>query len=47
MKWYDYAVCFFIADMISALLMAGNILVIFPLLLYFQYETFRIGKYTK
>jgi hypothetical protein len=44
MKWYDYVVCFFLADMISALLMAGNILVVFPVLVYFQYENYRTNR---
>lgn len=41
MRWYDYAVCLFIADIASAMIVAGSPLVIIPALWYIMYEDFR------
>lgn len=37
MKWYDYVVCVFIADIITGMLFAGSILVFVPILFFDMY----------
>lgn len=44
MKWYDYVVCVFIADMMAAFIIAGSFLVFIPIFFYIQYEFLRAGK---
>ncbi len=42
MKWYDYAVVFFIADVASASIVTGNILgVVISTIIYLAYEDMR------
>lgn len=41
MRWYDYLICLYLADIISALLIAGSIIVVFPAIFYFHYEEYR------
>jgi hypothetical protein len=44
MKWYDYAICFLIADFISAGIMTGSFLVIgVGIFNYYSYEDWRKG----
>lgn len=41
MKWYDYAICLFLADLITAHLMVGSVFVALPILSYYIYEDYR------
>ena len=41
MRWYDYLVCLFIADVIAGMIIAGSPLVVLPVLAYLSYEDFR------
>lgn len=41
MKWYDYVVCFIIADFAAAMIVTGSWMIIFPAFWYMIYEDFR------
>lgn len=41
MRWYDYAVCIFIADFAAAAIVVGSWIIVFPVLWYLAYEDFR------
>lgn len=41
MRWYDYLVCLFLADVIAAMLIAGSPFVVLPVLAYLSYEDLR------
>ena len=41
MKWYDYVVCIWLADIIAALLMSGSFFVFAPVLAYQFYSDMR------
>lgn len=41
MRWYDYIMCIFFADVISAMIMAGSMFVVLPVISYLFYEDFR------
>lgn len=41
MKWYDYIVCFLIADTLTAMLFSGTMLVFIPYLIFELYCDFR------
>lgn len=47
MKWYDYIVCFLIADYLTAMLFAGSILVFIPYLIFVLYCDVRKEQETK
>lgn len=42
MRWYDYIVCLWIADLISASILVGNIFTLaMSIFAYWSYEDFR------
>lgn len=41
MKWYDYIMCLFFADLISAAIMVGSWTVVITIIMYFSYEDLR------
>ncbi len=47
MRWYDYIVCFLIADYITAMLFAGSILVFIPYLIFELYCDYRKQQETR
>jgi hypothetical protein len=47
MRWYDYLVCFLIADLITGMLFASSILVFIPYLIFELYCEYRKEKETK
>jgi hypothetical protein len=47
MKWYDYIVCFLIADYLTAMLFVGSILVFIPYLIFELYCDFRKEQETR
>jgi hypothetical protein len=47
MRWYDYLVCFLIADFITAMLFASSILVFIPYLIFELYSEFRKEQETR
>jgi hypothetical protein len=47
MRWYDYIICFLIADFFTAMLFAGSILVFIPYLIFELYSEFRKEQETR
>jgi len=47
MRWYDYIVCFLIADYVTAMMFSGSILVVIPYLIFELYCDFRKEQETK